>query len=255
MIATNHPQVSISGDSNQIFIAPQMKARAEDFFRPNLDDYRAPRFPRLSLTDQLIDRLRGERLLLITGEATIDKHEIARYLAGYLYDLLAREAANGNGRVADYQEWSGLNGQDIDGVLARYPEPTIFILPKLHPLHIDYDYQRLLRTFSPHHYTIISIDYAHPWLQWANEEPALKSYIQTLTLAETYPRRILADLFETFVGEEQIDPRRFRTGTDGRPYIGSQSIEQIAEQLQTPRRVREFVRLLSELPPDSPFTA
>jgi len=76
-----------------------------------------------------------------------------------------------------------------------------------------------------------------------------------LTFAQTYPPRILADFFESFVGEAQIDPSRFRTGTDGRPRIGSQSIEQIAAQLQTPRRVREFVRQLSALPLSGLFTA
>jgi hypothetical protein len=256
MTITAQPQPSIQGDYNQISLVYQLtQARPEDFFRPNLDDYRMPRFPRLSLTGKLIGQLRRGRILLLTGELAIDTHEIARYLAGYLCDLLAREAANGNGRVAEYQEWSGLNGQDIDTILERYTEPTIFILPKLHPQHIDYNYQKLRRALGSNHYAIASIDYAHPWQQWASEEPALASSLQRLTFAETYPPRILADFFETFVGEAQIDPRRFRTGIDGRPRIGSQSIEQIAAQLQTPRRVREFVRQLSALPLGGLFTA
>ena len=121
-----------------------------------------PRFPQPNLTGKLIGQLRREHILLLTGELAPDTNEIARYLAGYLCDLLAREAANGNGHGAAYQEWSGLNGQHIDSILEHYTEPTIFILPKLHSQHIDYIYQKLRRALGSNHYAIVCIDYAHP---------------------------------------------------------------------------------------------
>lgn len=153
----------IAEDGAQIEFLSQ--AHVEDFSIPNLENFRPPLFPTLNIANELVTRLQRRRLLLLAGPPIIDKNSLARYLADYLVRKTMREQQGSIQQRLEVQEWSGKGGQKIDRVLLNFNQPTVFILPMLHPQHFDYNLATLTASLGQRHYALATIEHEEPW-QW-----------------------------------------------------------------------------------------
>ncbi|NTU85735.1 MAG: hypothetical protein HGA45_41475, partial [Chloroflexales bacterium] len=220
---------------------------AQDFYRPNLERYQPPDFPRLSGTDQLISRLQCDRLLLIAGEPSMDPLSVTRYLAWFLSTQL-RSSVPGI-RVL---EWGGSGGRLLNGAIERFLEPTIFILPQLQPQHIGHKLTRLITALGDRHFAIVALEELPLWLH-AMGEATLDRYCEELRCGRVYTRRdlgqFLADRLRTHVpGALQ------RRARGGRIFVVSRPIEAVVDRLLNFVNIEEFVRLLQAEAKCQPLT-
>lgn len=241
----------LAEDGAQIELLSQ--AHIEDFSLPNLENFRPPRFPTLSIANELITRLRKRRLLLLAGPPLIDKNSLARYLADCLARVMIREQQGNAQQRVEIQEWSGKGGQKIDRVLLNFSQPTIFILPMLHPQHFDYNLAALTASLGLRHYAVATIEYEEPW-QWVDMYN-IGQYWQSLQTSKVYTSEDLASFLIAYSAEEGIDHQKhFDVGSGTRFRIGGVHVEDIVTQLETPQRVQHFTCLLRDNQTDTKYT-
>jgi hypothetical protein len=132
-----------------------------DFFKPNLEAFKPPKFIIPNITTKIIEELRKNKLIVLGGSNGIDKSDLARNLAWSLNESQKSES------ISEMQilEWNR-SSLDLDGIEVRIRDTTaetIFIIPRISPQDIRYDLSSLKNAADKNgHYILISTEIPYP---------------------------------------------------------------------------------------------
>lgn len=217
------------------------------------DEFQSNQFPSPEITNNLIEIIQKQNLLVLGGSLDIDKAGLARYLAWYLSQTRKRESTSGNDDIP-IKEWNrSSNPQSIDLTIQQEDKPTIFILSHVSPKDVNYNLPRIKEAATSRHYVLVSTDMSFAswklpysvkpefWQDLTTEGlykledlvsvliEKLKNIVQKQGNAKKLLPRVLQD--KNFEPEEQITDDGF-------------SWQQIAEKFNTPNEIARFVELL-----------
>lgn len=222
-----------AGDLNIINYKPE-------FFSPSLDDYDDECFISPTITGALVEIIMKERLLILGGDG-YDKSAFPRHIAWRVLNRCT-------GMSIEVKEWAGSrNPQNLELHIQKEKNPTIFILPDISPLNVDYDLSVLYRTVnSRKHYVIISTNQALE--KWKLLEE-IKNLSWEPDLSESlYDSRDLNDLLIKKLSEagrvlpDVLKDKEFKAEA---PLIGGLLLRDAAEKLKTPDSIDVFVTSLT----------
>jgi hypothetical protein len=152
------------------------------------------------------------------------------------------------GNSVEVKEWaSSTNPQNLELHIQKKENPTIFILPNISPLNVDYDLTLLYKTACRRrHYIIISTN--KPLEKWKLEEDVKRLSWQPEPFESLYKTHDLAALLSkklTQVNRElpgELKDKEFKTE---KPLIGNLLLGEVAEKLKTPDSIDVFVKSLT----------
>ena len=153
-----HGNQNIIGDYNTLNVFEYQEREKTDFFEPNLAQFSPPAFLSPPFAKEITSKLLKHRLIIIGGKPSIDKAEIARHI-GWCLHHEQFDSTNDENQVAVLEWAKQSNSQSLDISLRETENPTIFILPKLSPEHLNYDPSRYRNIIQKeNHYVIASSD-------------------------------------------------------------------------------------------------
>jgi hypothetical protein len=130
-------QVNSIGDHNDIKVAGgsiygdiTILREETDFFEPNLEPFKPPRFISPSITPQILEIIRKNRLLVLGGSDAVDKSALIRYFAWYLSEVDQQVPSIGENKIL-ILEWNRRSSdlQNIESKLcqtaAAHPDASI----------------------------------------------------------------------------------------------------------------------------------
>jgi hypothetical protein len=212
-----------------IFITYEQLLKETDFFEPNLEPFKYPNFISPTITPQLIENIRLNRLLVLGGSTDIDKSALARHLAGRLSET-QQELDPARSKVP-ILEWnrSSSDLQSAEIKLRETTKATIFILPKISPQDVRYDLSYIKKIADINqHFVLISTDVPYPSWKLPNVDQRFWQEI---------PDDIYSiDDLATFLKESL--PKEFLS------ILLEMGISKTAKELKTPENISTFIELL-----------
>lgn len=225
-----------------IVYGDKIEVRSVGFEEPRLDDVKPPRYESPALALALVERLRSQRLLILSGPRLEDKDPIARHLAWRLKEVL-----DGDSDRLQIKQWSQpVEGSSLRAEMARETTPTVFLLTELSPSLVRVDLRQLhaeVRTL--HHFVIATTD--HGADQWLVEGDLLHRDLWIeCTTEDFYGSRYLADLLTARVAGMQKDlPAGLLSETEeSEARLVGVPVGELATRLRTPGRIDEFLAWL-----------
>lgn len=223
-----------------------------EFLSPSLDDVKPPAFEVLPVADPLTERLRRQRLLILGGTSLAEKTTIARHLAWYLGASLDHGAGEDDLPV---QEWIRSAARPrLDAALAEEKQPTIFLLPRVQPYHLDHDPERLRHMVErAGHYAVVTTDTADS--QWGldNRETARELWVELLPRQVYEPGYLGYFLCNEIHRVEGTLPQEVRLREAppsprqvlDLPLVVGLTVGEVVEHLQTPDQISSLVRWIA----------
>jgi hypothetical protein len=234
-----------TGDLSEINIADEIinnypiQRETEEFFEPNLDLFAASDYIRPKITEQLIEIICQNKLMVLGGRLDIDKSAFMRYLALRLSEEQCQKSSpNSYENRLHILEWDGSSSdlQKVEAKLLKVSQSTIFILPKVSPQDVRYDLSSIRNAaYAKNHFVIISTDY--PLSSWKLSD-ADQVYWQELP-----PELYRIEDLETALGRA-IDDILSGFSEPSRLFLSNLKTRKIAEQLGTPDNISIFAKLL-----------
>lgn len=220
-------------------------ASRADFFHPPLDTYHPARYISPNITQRVADQLGRRSVIVCAGDSFADLLDIVRHVAWYVTRPNASKIGSLR-RLVNVQEWAAAAAgkQRIHQALLSYEEPTLFILPRLLPKHIDYDFNTLIAA-SRHreHVILATTDMALTWERQLMRFELLQPHWLPLRSNEIYDTTALAkDFIRAIIDAKQRLPSDFvlrvvRTNN----VAGTLSAVQLASKLRRPSQIQELV--------------
>jgi hypothetical protein len=247
---TTTQTVSMEGDQSDFNIAGRdlkiitNQHYKPEFFSPSLDDYDNERFISPMVTNTLVELTLNEGFILLGGDG-YDKYSWARHIA---WNVLKRKSTSGNS--IEVKEWaSSSNPQNLELHIQKKEKPTIFILPNISPMNVDYNLSMLYRSArSKHHYIIISTN--QPFENWTLEEDVKRLTWQPENSEPLYEKRDLLKLLIEKLNEkngalpEELKDKEFK---EDMMLAGNLPLSEVAEKLKTPESIEVFVNTLTSI--------
>nr|VFK28101.1 MAG: hypothetical protein BECKMB1821G_GA0114241_10337 [Candidatus Kentron sp. MB]VFK32910.1 MAG: hypothetical protein BECKMB1821I_GA0114274_10386 [Candidatus Kentron sp. MB]VFK75797.1 MAG: hypothetical protein BECKMB1821H_GA0114242_10326 [Candidatus Kentron sp. MB] len=240
--------VDVFGDENSVKVAGRdiniteqyYSQEAPDFLTPNLDTYKPPEYESPRFARKLVDRLEGDRLLLLSGSTEIRKSAFARHLSWKLSAKLQPSYG-----AIEVKEWRHSSDTRNLATIIEETEPvTIFILADLEPQHVYSDLHRLRQATRGQHYVVCSTDIGLDAWQLDN---ASKHFCQELILDEVFDEAFLERVLQKELKKYRTSlPKPFNNGTTlpEMPLIDGVSIQDISAKLGTPDNISIFIDML-----------
>jgi hypothetical protein len=209
-----------------------------EFFKPNLEPYKRPRFISPKVTPQLIDTIRKNRLLILGGSNDIDNSSLIRHLAS----RLSEELSSNEDRLL-VLEWNH-SSPDLLNVEIKLREtiiPTIFILPGITPEDIKYDLSIIKKMVnSNQHFILISTD--APYSSW--KLPGDDQHFWQDLPSDLYSVDDLTNILIQGLDESRKSLPKGILGDFLEPEMDGLSFRRVAEDLKTPVNISIFIKLL-----------
>jgi hypothetical protein len=232
--------IDVSGSNNRIDVAGRdiNYFQAEpDFVTPDLDAYAPPRYERHRIAVRLVKLLTMKRLVILGGDARIDKTSLARHLARNLTSHLGSSSI-------DVKEWRrGSTLASLTTAIQEAADPTLFLFMDVTARDVPGGPSQMSLAAAGQHYVIVTTKAdKHAWRLEADEE----DYWQDLTVEEVYDASLLGKkLRAQLQAFRDALPAPFDpTVPLEAPLVGRWSLQDIAADLETPRQITAFVHLL-----------
>ena len=220
-----------------------------ELFVPSLIDAEPQRFQVPQIEADFLPVLTAHRLIVFGGRHLAEKPLFAKHLAWLLKNNLESDGKN-----CDVLQWHPQSALvRITDALDRYPVHSIFLFPGLQPHHLGgYDLRRLLEDLgSRSQYAILTTD-SEPE-QWSPAAGGVGQGIWHDAAKIRFPPEFLAGTLLKRLDELKgslpgdLGARMHDLKAES-PLVGTLSVRDIAQRLQTPSRIRSFAVALSFTP-------
>ena len=209
-----------------------------EFFETRFDDVKPPEYLMPPVAGNLVERLLRQRLLILGGHELADRGTLARHLAWLLKTRIETRAEEGELEV---RQWS--REVDRGRLLAsfqRFETSTVFLLLEARPSQFGCDFRQLRDDLARnHHFAILST--VSESSQWGIGDPGAEESWFAASSSQVFPARRLAEFLERMIEEVAA---KAGTGVAASFLCGVEP-EEVAKRLETPNRVRRFVRSLA----------
>ncbi len=215
-----------------------------DFFEPNLEQFKPPKFISPKVTPDLIALIIEQNLLVLGESPDIDKAGLARHLAWCLREEIQQRSTSGGQNIPIKEWYRSSDPQRLDVAFQETETTAIFILPQILPQHVEQNLTQIQQAASANgHYAIASTNV--PRTSWKLSESESRFW-HGLSADDLYSTD---DLAKVLIEQLQEDKKPLPPGlTEGifetDRQIGNLTLQEVAEQLKTPERIARFVELL-----------
>jgi len=207
----------------------------ELFYKINVNGFSKDYIPP-KISGKLLSEVRNNRLIVIGGDYGFDKGSLLRYMA---------EQLNSNINL-DVLEWAGISERQSIFSSLENLQPSIIILQKLQPYHINYDLQELKKISQRKQlYFLISTDTPHnAWQLSPNFQQQYWLNLDSKNIQ--YDEKLILDELVNLMNKD-ITKMNFQNGinkVDINSQLPGGDIKQLSKNLSNPQQVQFFVKSL-----------
>lgn len=211
-----------------------------DFLEVNLEHYKPWRFPTPTTIQTLVAALKRNRLLVLSGEAEVNRSHLARHIAWYLQDTKGAELSDTPGSLI-VKEWRrNSDPQKLLVEIQKTKQSTIFLLTEVLPRDISVDFHELQDAASTRNYIIVSSSLS--WNEWKLPATVETTFWHNLPTVGLFSTESLAEAFISRLLEvREWLPTGLNIEGPDIALCGSITPSNIAGQLKSLHRIQEFV--------------
>ncbi len=221
-----------------------VQQESAEFFQPDLSGYAPPHYISPLFTEEIINKMRQQPLIIIGGDPEIDHASIARHVVWCL-----TESEDWGGDFAAKEWKGGLEWEDLDKELRSTDESTVFLLPNLAPQQISQDPNaiRLTLESSQEKQLFVVASSSLPYESWKFEEGTNEHHYwyTVVSFSADYLSEVLRQHLER--RKNALPPPLDEQDWTQTPYLsGNLHLQTVAETLKTPENIILFVELLCQ---------
>jgi hypothetical protein len=220
------------------------KTSDDDFLDVSLEHYKPWRFPTPTTIKALVTTLERNRLLVLNGEAEVNRSHLARHVAWYLQETKVSTPPPNTPISLLVKEWRRTSdSQRLLAEIQKTKKATIFLLTEVSPRDLIVNFHELQDAASPHNYIIVSSDI--PWNAWDLPSTVETTFWHKLPHEGLFSFGDLAEALITRLLEvKELLPAELTIEAPDKALCGSITPLEIATQLKSLHRVQEFVSAL-----------